>query len=371
MNFNERGDIPSCSALGRIKECGGSWALSRGVEDTTTKEAEAGQDVHDCLKQIVLGGLKNPKSETEMLAWRLWDHIRNAAFNYFGEDELVWKAEERLWMSNEDLEPILSGQFDVICYRAEPLEGDPETGRAFREDVLIFDAKTGWQAGDVPNARQNAQMQGLGALVEEKYKRFPLGSIVREWAADEPEPFLDTGWVRALAQDVHEGQYDVWHRAGLRTGSWCQFCPAKGNCPAYRESLSMVVSQGSSELTLETMSPENLVRILKASPMADKVIEAAKKEAQRRRLAGKELPGVIWAKGNVKRTIKEADKIMMRMKALGIEVPTKIDVKLSDIESAYGKVNNIKGKALKEKFNKEFSEFLEFSENAPSIEFAE
>lgn len=370
MNFNERGDIPSCSALGRIKNCGGSWALSKGVPDEPSEDAEKGQNVHDILKRIVRGEFKEPKTEDELLAWKLWGHMQRVAFDLFGEIELVWKAEERLWMSNDDLEPILSGQYDALCYPARNVVGD---------FVIIFDAKTGWQAGDVPHAVYNEQLTGLGELVRDVYPdKMPLGSIVREWAADEPAHMYGE-WVRELAQDVHNGEYDVWHKAGLKTGSWCQFCPAKGNCPAYRDAFTQIIIQAGEEpfndtinSQLQAMGPSNLVRILRAAPMAADVIKAAKEEAHRRRIAGVELPGVVWEKGNSKREIKDETRFGMAMVADGISLEafqeTKIPLGASNKAwlKAKGLKDNKEGKAA---FNKRFGEFLEFSENAPSITF--
>lgn len=361
MDFKSRGNVPSCSSLGRIKNCGGSWALSKGVPDDTSEHAEKGNEVHDALKNIVLGKLPNPKTDNELLAWKLWGHIQKAAFGFYGDIELVWRAEERLWLVSEDLEPILSGQYDVLCY--------PADSATHGDSCIVYDCKTGWLAGDVPNARNNPQMHGLGELVADNLGKQPYGSIVREWAADAPEP-IGAPWVRELALAVAAGEYETWHRVGIRTGEQCRFCPAKGNCPAYRESLSMVVAEGSVELTLETMTPENLVRILKASPMAEKVIEAANKEAHRRRLAGEELPGVGWKRGNTKREIYDEEKFAMKMLAEGIDLGEfqKTSIPVGQAYKAWlAKKEKKDNKASKDGFNKAFKDCLTFSENAPSL----
>ncbi len=363
MDFKARNDIPSCSSLGRIKNCGGSWALSKGVDDTTSKDADKGQDVHDCLKRIVLGELKNPQTEEEQTAWKLWGHMQNRAFELFGDAELVWKAEERIWLINENLEPVLSGQYDALCYPKEQTE-----------TCLVFDAKTGWLAGDVPFAASNPQMQGLAVMLVENGFTEVYGSIVREWAADAPDRMSIWDWVKEMAEDVNKGEYDVWHKAGLKTGEWCQFCPAKGNCPAYRDAFAMVIANDPSEfnISMEAISAPNLVRILRASPMAEKVIDAAKSEAHRRRLAGEELPGVLWEKGNTKRKIADEAKFGMKMLAAGIDLGAfqKTEIPIGSAYKAWVKhLKKKDNKETKDQFNRDFADCLEFTENQPSLSF--
>src|SRR6267154_1748311 len=103
MIFTERGDIISCSALARIRECGGSFALSKGVQDISSEDAQKGQSLHSIVRDIIEG--KNPTSDTEegYLGWKFWGNMVIAAKKLFGEDEILWRTEERLWLSNDNL----------------------------------------------------------------------------------------------------------------------------------------------------------------------------------------------------------------------------------------------------------------------------
>lgn len=364
MDLKQRGDLLSCSALPRVKACPGSFILSKGVPDDQSKDATDGDTVHALVSAWANGETEVQYVGDEELfqkAFEMWGHAQKSAHQFFGQDaQLIWKSEKRHWMVDDNLEPILSGQFDLTC-----------TVENY-DHILLYDFKSGFMADEVAPAERNEQIEGMADILREETGRTIYASIVRPWAADQLVEMRDAD-SRSFVQWVYE-QEDPF-TAGLKTGKHCRYCPAQraGKCPLKRDQLALVLK---TDLTLAMVDlpPENLARILRASKPAEGVIKAAKEEAIRRHQAGEQIPGITFEKGNTKREIGDEAKFSAMMKAEGVDLSAFQKTSLP-IGAAYkawlAKKEKKDNVASKTEFNRVFKEALNFSENAPSIAFDE
>ncbi len=364
MNFETRGtDIISCSSLPRLAQCAGSFLLSKGCPDTKSEDATAGDIVHWLVSFFAVGGERAQADKYQVTHPALWDqamamwkHALRAATDFFGASSvLTWMSEERVWLLDGDLTPILSGQYDLLCTSG----GGPNEAR-----FVIFDLKSGFLAGEVPEAQCNWQVKGMSHILKDKYGPGAeiYGSIVREWAAEEPKAIYSSE-IPPLLEKVYSAT-DAGD-AGLKTGPHCRYCPANlnGKCPIKKDQLAMVLKTEFA-LDMVDMADEALVKILKAKKPAETVIDAAETEVRRRRAAGINVTGVVFEPGSVRRSVKDLDGLVQ---AVGIPVPTKLDAKLSDIEGAWLKAKGMKGKDGKDAFSRTFKDFLEFKPDKESI----
>jgi hypothetical protein len=366
MNFETRGEsVISCSALPRLAACPGSWQLSKGCPDTETEDGKAGDIVHWLVSFFAVGGDRSVADKYQTTHPALWDqaramwgHAKRSAEEHFCGRTPNWKSEEREWLLDSNLNPILSGQPDLIAYEDDPA------------DILLYDLKSGFMAGDVPSGTKNWQLRGLAKIIGTTRKLMVFGSVVREWAADELE-YIETDEVDELLDKVYAAT-DAGD-AGLKTGAHCRWCPANlnGKCPIKRDQLAMVLNADKAvenfTLSLQEMPDEGLVRILKAKKPAVAVLDAAETEVRRRRAAGVNVTGVVFEPGDIKRTIKDLDGLLKHATMNSLAVPTKLNANLSDIEGVWMKANGLKGKEGKDAFSRTFKDFLEFKSNKESI----
>ncbi len=358
MNFDTRGEsVISCSALPRLAQCAGSWILSKGCPDSKSDDATAGDIVHWLVSFFAVGGDRAQADKYQVTHPALWDqaramwnHAKRSAEEHFCGRTPKWESEKREWLLDGNLNPILSGQPDLIAYE--------EDGA----DVLLYDLKSGFMAGDVPSGNDNWQLRGLSKILAANMNRMVFGAVVREWAADELE-YMDTTEVVEMLSDIYTAT-DAGD-AGLKTGPHCRYCPANlnGKCPIKKDQLAMVLKTEFA-LDMVDMADEALVKILKAKKPAETVIDAAETEVRRRRAAGINVTGITFEPGSVRRSVKNLEGLIG---AVGLAVPTELSAKLSDIEAAWMKHAGLKGKDGKDAFSRHFKDFLEFKPDKESI----
>jgi len=233
----------------RLLNCPGSHA----AEAATPREPETPDAVRDggtlihaaiCGDERALAQLTPDQIETKEKCERL---EFEAASKYIdiedGSHSLT--REERLWLHNDELEKIFSGQPDVIRISHE------------RHVAVITDFKSGW-AGAEP-AEQNAQIMALAVLVANAFDVAMIyGIIVQPNAMQGPKvsvveygPGEIVTAERMLRAAIAKANQPDAPRA---SGEWCKFCRAKLNCMEFQSRALAVELYGqTSELSHEKL----------------------------------------------------------------------------------------------------------------------
>jgi hypothetical protein len=287
----------SPSAAHRWFECPGSIRLSAEIPRESSTAADEGTAAHTvaarCLtngndamdylgEDIIVEKNSFPVTEHMVEAVQLYvDTVRDLV-----RDGYTLKVEARL-----DLGHLAPGQFgtgDAVLYRAKT------------RHLVVVDLKYGRMV--FVEVEENPQLlsygSGAAALYKGKVDRLTLtivqprgpGTPVRSW--DIPNaPAVISQFEEDFVQAVKEASEPD---APLSAGEWCTFCPAKGICPEYRNlALRLAQAEFSSAepatVTLPdpaALSSSELGGILSAANLIEDWVEAVKKVALARALAG-------------------------------------------------------------------------------------
>ena len=299
--------------------CPGSAVLSQDAVRTTSAYAEWGTQCHELAAKILTG---EPYEcfDSEMLevAQQYVDYVQGLA----GDN--LW-VEQRVSFA----EPL------GIPADADDGFGTADTIVAKRTELIVIDLKTG-RGVDV-DATDNPQLKcyALGALEllnglagDFDTVRLvivqPRAGGVKEWVTSvvdlyhwaRTEGFAAVGQVRAaLGTSTQADRDGQWEEAFLTPGeAQCKFCPAKATCPALRDEVITVAGSCSAPASpdefadAEATTPsafthEWLAACLSKVDMIEDWCKAVRAEAERRLMAGDEVPGfkvVQGKKGNRK-----------------------------------------------------------------------
>lgn len=146
---------------------------------------------------------------------------------------------------------------------------------------------------------------------------------LKRWAEEE---------LRPLAMLAAKGK-------GVRTsGSWCRFCKAKGDCPRLAAE-SMDLWQMNPDA--ETLTPEDLSRILDNIDTVETWVSAVKERSLSRALEGEWIPGYKIVEGRSVRKVTDPQGLVMKMKMdnvpdSSIFKPVELRT-ITDLEKIFGK----------------------------------
>jgi len=310
------------SGAHRWIECAGSVALSEGLPNRSSEEADEGTAHHEVAAECLKSGAD------------AWEHIgAKVAVNAGLPTERAFVIEEDGANAVQVYLDAVRG--DIADYETERAS-DAGAVRVFVEQgfhlvhvdpdaygtadcvvyfpgwklLKVYDYKHG--KGVAVHVENNPQLQyyGLGALVEIA-RDVPLGGIeslelvvvqprcassdtlVHRWrtSKDDLIAFKDDVLIPAIARTRQPN-------APLKAGDHCQFCPAKlnGVCPVLNKALdTMIENTGGAETeiverakALETWELADKLNQVKLVRFAIKTLE---QEAERRLLAGETIPG--------------------------------------------------------------------------------
>ncbi len=365
--------------------CPGSAVLSQGAVRTTSDYAFEGTVIHACAATVLTGGA--------------WPALGERVFGT-GDDEfksVTWNADmQECGQEYVDYVRSLDGDNLWVEQRvsfAEPLgiPADADDGFGTADaivakgtELIVGDLKTG-RGVDV-DATDNPQLKcyALGALEllnglagDFDTVRLvivqPRAGGVKEWVTSVTDLYA---WARAegaaavirvsLAQ-LNAGnrgnEASNWEEVFLSPGeAQCKFCPAKATCPALRDSVANALnpnhSAASPDEFIEALSstcpagaadePAWLAACLSKVDLIEDWCKAVRAEAERRLLAGEEVPGfkvVQGKKGNRKwvdpAAVEDMFKKTYRLKIdemydLSLVSPTTIDKRMKPWVDADG-----------------------------------
>lgn len=310
-------NLPSASSLGADAACPGRRNLLRTMSDT-----ERRQELPDALRDR---GTKIHKAwqtgdTSDLLEDELEDY--NRAVKLSSEVDAQWGLqadvrgdckevrEQRLWLRDAQLNPLMSGQFDRLLLT--------------RGSANLQDLKSGFCSNLSP-AEKSWQLRALAVMVWREYgDEFAIDEIWCSFITPKrrPEPpvlytVLDLERAEAQIRSVlwASSQPDAPRSAGQH----CQYCPAKSLCP---------------EAAAYSLLPSVVARAAMGNKKAD-VVEAVS------RLAPADWK-FIWQRASIIRNILDAASASLKslpadqLKELGLTVEEgrRLDP-IKDIAGAY------------------------------------
>lgn len=330
---NERRDLPSASAMGRLVNCPGSFQLSRITRPLPVDEiAEAGTRIAGFIECIATGkGEEIPSSaneeEVETARYLVAKKARLFAQiceknGYNPDDFQVWH-ENRLWYFYRG-NPLFSGRMDTMAiHRNRPV-------------VIVLDDKSGWK--EQPNPSENWQLRGYSLLVLQNYEdltgnppameiefhvstvsRFHDEPSVLRLRHENPEQSLNE-IAKTITHNLTLAIYSRPYEAGLSPGEWCRYCPARLACPAIAHLQGNLVETAESSPALVVgLSTPKLEALLNACQVVDGLKFAAITEA-RARFAQSPESFAEWefVTGSPRRNIKDLGRLVEIVQNLGV-----------------------------------------------------
>ena len=297
------------SAAKRWLACPGSVALAERmeVEVAAGPVAVYGEAVHALLEDVINDGvdpvdmlgtmrpLKNSQAaaqigtlvdgqlmirvDHEMLA--MVDAVLDVARELEAE---LGPAEQRLTEQRVDLNPILPG-----C----GIYGTADLLMKWPGVIAVIDLKTGWS--EVDSDTPQTKLYGLGALalfgepvdtvrtyIVQPRSKSPVKRA--DYSAAELVEWAETTVAPAVAA-VEEARKRPW--AYLNYGDHCQYCPAKGRCPA----LVFAALDAPDNKDIVELSDASLGEVMTKLNQVKSVIDHIKSEVMQRLSAGRKVPG--------------------------------------------------------------------------------
>jgi CRISPR/Cas system-associated exonuclease Cas4 (RecB family) len=226
-DIEDRGAMPSASAIERLALCPGSYQVSLGLPEQESDAAASGTRIHEALA----GRLDvSELTEDEETTLRLCQE--SAAPLVVGADT-VFRDQERLWF-RKGVIPIYSGLADVIALFDNA------------KHAVILDYKTG--RVPVPSSTENLQLRALAALVAQNYpdiETVKVG-IIQPWVTRTVTLVeYDREALQFSAQQVREIiEAAMKEDAPLNPSEEaCRYCRARSVCPALQKAVEKVSSE--------------------------------------------------------------------------------------------------------------------------------
>lgn len=307
MIEDPRENLPSASSFGITYHCAGSENLIRAlppealnIVDEPDEMRDRGVKLHDALWQSDPSGLEEDEFEDYTKAAKFAEAVENSWYSQIGglTRGTTLYREERLWLMDDGLEKLLSGQPDFV--------------RVCGKDALVMDYKTGWNHALTPS-EQSHQLRTLAVLVWKNYgcTNIRVGFIKPKSHYDPTDctDYTESDLIQAEQQILHALWKAKQPDAQRTPGSHCNWCKAKGHCSeagAYAL-LPSVIGPDPLEI-VQFMQPADLLVLVERSTIILKVLEAAKKRA--RALPTETLAALGWQVGKGKRLDSITDTYM-------------------------------------------------------------
>lgn len=361
--LDPRRGVPSCSALERLEACPASWAMSQGLPETQSDDANKGTKIHKALELGFTDGLEGDEVETFERCADQADSLIAEWMSPESSVDLVHLRELRLGLTTIGgvvevtdkmrFPVVVTGQADVVV-----IEG---------KRGLIIDYKTG--RGDYTHAAGNAQLRGLAALVSLKFKLESVRvAIVQPWRGKPTVADYDAqalSMARAWLYHVLAKVRDATPEDAV-AGDHCHYCKAgmAGVCPVFRGEAIQPVERMTVNLNATDKERTKAALFARAMdlPAAELVelyeglklvgwYQAAIEGAMRKRVEDGAIPGYGMKPGVVRETVTAVGAVWERCSSLGVsagEFTAACTITKSNLEQLVRGATGKKGKALKE-----------------------
>lgn len=291
-----RKNLPSASSMERHDLCSGSFLLEQSVAEKTTNDSDSGTKVHAWLAGQPGIVLTDEELKTAERCTQLADEVSLKVLGVKVNDSHTLIREQRLWIRNQELDEICSGQGDIV---------QVQNGK-----VLIQDFKSLW--GEHTAAPSNWQLRTLVGCAYENFDAnefycsliqphgSPQSSICRYSPEEALQALRD---VAALAQRVK-----LPNQPRTPSEKACRFCRAKAICPEARQLMQSFTVLKPSIAT--EISKELMPTVLDRCDVAELFIEAIRDEAKARLTADPQsVPGYQLKPGKMLRPVIDAQRV--------------------------------------------------------------
>lgn len=353
-----RENLPSASSVERYSLCPGSWNLCRSLpkEDETRRDpnddAASGTRIHaELAGQIGVSLTEDERATADKCISLWWELLTKHEFK-----PSMTTTERRLWLHDDALNKILSGQPDIVV----------ANGRR----AVIVDWKTG--RNESTEAAGNQQLRTLAVLVAEHYD---VDQVIVAIIQPHVSPQVTTAFYNAddlararieLLELIEAIQKpDAPRRAGEKQ---CRYCRGRAICPEAQEVVNSVALLPDAELRI--LTPERTAQLLDACARAEDVIEAIRAHAKDTLAAGGTIPGWTMKPGAVRDTITNPQLVFGRFIERGGTVEQfmpAVTVKKGELKSQLKAVTGEKGKTLDASLESMLTDATETKQAAPAL----
>lgn len=351
---DERGGYPSASGFERLYLCRGSWNLEKDLPpERQTDDAYIGNLIHDALAKDNYSKLDDDDKDMAERCERQRAALAKAMG--FDEENITPIYEQRLWLMDDKLKPVLSGQFDYVLIQGER--------------ALLVDYKTG--RGDVPESASNWQLRVGAVLLRDHFNVTSVTvAIVQPWVSSTPDVCEygeeDLEKSRALIFEIvaESRRTDAPRTPSLEA---CKYCRAKAVCPEAQGNV-MAMAAVPSDI-IARMDGDRLAVLLDKKPLVQKILDAIEAEAKRRLMEDStSVHGWRLKVGAERRTITNAQAAFQRAGIPAEKFADCCTVKIAQLESAFAEARGIKKKDAKAALAEALGDVIEVKQSAPTLE---
>jgi len=292
---DERENKPSASIICQMSKCSGYWNMIKKYKQYNelvgdNKDGDMGSLGHKAMEtdnELIL-----PK-EMRWLFHRAKNTEVDLVSEYF-DGEVESSREKRMWMLDDNLNPIMSAKLDKMYWQDEKF--------------LIIDYKFG--RGDQDKASGNLQLMSQLATVSSNMKvRQARMVIIQPWLGKYPETcdyiHSDMDIVRSTIQEIldRSNSDDITYTPGKQ----CDYCPGVHVCPGILNGYSIIkdaLLKPFDEIPKDKISELFILSnaIAKQIPKFHDWIRGACN-------SGVNLPRISCEKGSVRRSLPDAEAV--------------------------------------------------------------
>lgn len=358
---DERRNLPSASGIERVFLCPGSWAIEQTCDpEPSTADSERGDRVHAYLGAPTNENWNALDDEEKDIATNCETLARKTVERFLGLDpEPQVSTEKRIWLFDESLNHIFSGQADRIHVRDDR--------------GLVLDFKTG--RDEVTEAAGNWQLRALAVLASEAYGLNEVTvAIIQPWVSPQVTS------ARYTQRDLITSS--ILLRAGLQASKeefaprrpgekQCRYCRAKSVCPEAQGAIAAVATLNTQWAAI---LPSDKLKLYDLCDRADRVTESIRRNIKADLTANPDaIPGLKLGAGSKQRKLKDGATVQDVFTRLSdkLDVQTFLgacSLKVAEAEKAYRKATGAKANEAKAEFNQRLADVIEEKESAPSIE---
>lgn len=341
------------SSLKQAQLCPGSLVAQEGLPDSTSAISEAGTAIHDALC-----GKRSPSllSSSQKETYDSCVNRRNKVIEMYVKDgQLVSVDSEEAYSFGE-----ITGHPDLIEFHVE-------NGKSI---AVLFDYKTGWIEVDEPAL--NLQLRGYTYLLFKTYDTLEevICAIIQPTAKESTPCVYTRAELPDIEAEITSIIDGVKNRSSERNPSEeaCRYCKAFGTqrCPETESGLALLPTT----TNWLALSPDDKGKVLDACALAEKLI---KKIRDSYKMEVDSNPNSVTGYGlkSMGRTRNIEDVQMAFDRLSGLIEPEQFvsccKLSVTKLEQVIGHVAQLKGKALRDKFNEYLGDLIEETPKEPSL----
>ena len=371
---DERGGMPSASAMTRIFNCPASYKLNAAETPESSGAAVEGTMLHRHM-ELTYMPKKTPEQDAELKALGAALNSEQTQSLAFAENEVEKVAhffdgerhtEQRLWAANM----MYSGQADMLVLSPD------------KKSAVIVDYKFG--RGEVEPAERNYQLAALAVLAADNYGVENVRAmIIQPRALDKARRITACEYIESDIEQAREA-IDSAVKSALyakqpreAVGYWCNYCPSAYRCKAAQEEIAKQYALAVSTPTL-AIGKHNAVDMFEKASVVKKLCDEILKRVKEWVSANPDHgTALVLTEGARRAKVGNAAQVFEAVESVGItpaEFVGVCDVGLTKLLTLYhDKRKNANEKQTKKASDLEVKQLLadkgllSYTQNAPTL----